>query len=358
MLPGKTKFSKIDRKAFLKYCGAIAVSLGFGQAYGPKIAKAVETAVQKPPVLWIQAQDCGGCLASAINSSQPSFSELLLEMVSLRYSENLSWSPATALSKKAESVAKEGNHILLVTGAIPMAEDGAYCKVATKDGYIGISEVIKNNAENASAIIACGSCATSGGIINSLGQFRVSPVENLLKNKKVMNIPGCPPHPDWLMAPIVSILLFGEFPKLDNEGKPSETYSKLIHDNCSRRGSFEQGDFASDFLQAQEGKCLYKLGCKGRETSADCPSRKWNQRQNWCIQSNSICIGCASDKFYDQLDPLFSSMPEEDIPAAGNMKARNIGRAIVVGTGVGIAAHEAARRMSAKEAQMEPVDER
>lgn len=272
-------------------------------------------------------------------------------MISVRFSESLSWNSASALSKKIESVAKEGNHILLVSGAIPMAEDGAYCRTRNKDDLASISDIITTNAEKASAVIACGSCAANGGIVNAFGQFQVFPLSNLLKNKQVVNIPGCPPHPDWILGPIISILLFGKFPKLDDQGRPAELFSSYIHDSCPRRGSFEEGDFAQNFADAQDGKCLYKLGCKGRQTVADCPDRKWNQKQSWCIQANSICTGCASDNFYDKLDPLFSPIQEKDIPVAGGLKARNIGQAVIIGTGVGIAANEVVKKIAVKRAE-------
>lgn len=353
---------KFNRKQFLKYSSALSLSLGYGASAGPKIAKALETAVQKPPLLWIEGQSCGGCTASALNSTAPSFSELLLEMISLRFSESLSWGDNKTLFARLDNVVKEGKHIVIISGAIPTAENGAFCKVNTKTGPAAIGDFIKTNCESASAVIASGGCASNGGIMNSLSQFKVTPVSKLLRNKKVINIPGCPPHPDWLIGTIVSILIFSKLPQLDDNNRPTEFFSQLIHDNCPRRGSFEAGDFAESFNGAQSGKCLYKLGCKGMRTHADCPTRKWNQKQNWCIQSNSLCIGCASEDFYEKLDPLFSPVAQKDIPVAGKVKARDIGKAVLIGTGAGIAANEAAKRLHGRKTMdSEPpkeIDER
>jgi hydrogenase small subunit len=108
----------------------------------------------------------------------------------------------------------------------------------------------------------------------------------------VINIPGCPVHPDWVVWTIAQ-LLAGVSPALDAEGRPSALYSRSVHDRCPRKG---QGD-ATTF--AVEGKCLKKLGCKGPDTRADCPTRLWNGGTNWCIGANAECIGCAAPKFPD-----------------------------------------------------------
>ncbi|HWT26634.1 MAG TPA: Ni/Fe hydrogenase, partial [Mobilitalea sp.] len=72
-------------------------------------------------------------------------------------------------------------------------------------------------------------------------------------------------------------------------------------DNCTRRGFFDVGLFASKF--GEEG-CMYRLGCRGPVTRTDCPRRKWNGYVNWPIGNNMTCIGCAQQYFPDGMEPF------------------------------------------------------
>ena len=53
-------------------------------------------------------------------------------------------------------------------------------------------------------------------------------------------------------------------------------------------------NFAKTF---SDDGCLFKLGCLGPNTFADCTLRYWNSRTNSCISSGAPCIGCASETF-------------------------------------------------------------
>lgn len=338
----------INRRDFFKYCAGLAVVLGYSTSYGHKIAKAVEKAIQKPPLLWIEGQTCGGCFRSIINSTSPSFGEFLLDMLSIRFSDNLSWGLQQHFQKNIKDTISDGKYILLISGAIPTGNNGAFCTTNYLDKQMQIVDLIKDFSSSASAIIASGVCATDGGIVGSIDQFKVVPTQKLLSGKKVINIPGCPPHPDWIMATAVSLLLFGKLPELDNYGRPKEFFSRLVHEDCSRRGSFEAGIFAESFTDAQEDKCLFKLGCKGPVTFADCPKRRWNSRQSWCIEANSICVGCANKDFIDGIEPLFSPLSGQKLPYTGTLNAINIGKAVAIGTGLGIGLNEATKRLKRK----------
>ncbi|HBN81572.1 MAG TPA: Ni/Fe hydrogenase, partial [Ruminococcaceae bacterium] len=97
-------------------------------------------------------------------------------------------------------------------------------------------------------------------------------------------------------------LLFGE-PELDERQRPLMFYSTLIHDLCPRRPYFDRGIFSS---KLGEKGCMFKLGCRGPVTRADCPIRKWNGRVNWPIGDGSPCIGCAMFGFPDAMEPFIS----------------------------------------------------
>jgi hydrogenase small subunit len=160
------------------------------------------------------------------------------------------------------------------------------------------------------ATLAVGSCAAFGGIPaanNSVTQAKS--FAEVMPKATVINIPGCPAHPDWVVGTIAHVLLFG-IPELDDDKRPKLFFGKTVHSNCERRGYFEEGVFAKEF--GDEG-CLFELGCKGVETCCDAPIRSWNNRTNWCIQSGAPCIGCTSPSFPDHDNGLYGVLPESRV---------------------------------------------
>ena len=82
--------------------------------------------------------------------------------------------------------------------------------------------------------------------------------------------------------------------EVDEDLRPKAIYGKLIHDQCPRRGQYYAGKFAKNF---GDPDCLFKLGCKGPITHADCNDRLWNNKTRWCIEAGAPCIGCAEMAF-------------------------------------------------------------
>jgi len=135
-------------------------------------------------------------------------------------------------------------------------------------------------------------------------------------DKPLVNIPGCPPHPDWFVGTVASILLNG-LPKaedLDDNLRPLAFYGKLIHENCPRRAYFDEGKFAKK--PGDEG-CLYELGCKGPITYADCPLRRWNNGTNWVIGAGAPCNGCTQPEFPDLVAPFYEKLVDIELPTIG-----------------------------------------
>ena len=109
-----------------------------------------------------------------------------------------------------------------------------------------------------------------------------------------MNVPGCPANPEWLVAVLADVIFLEKLPALNSEDKPAGIFDQTIHDNCERRGHFENGEFVYKFGSEEEAKgyCLYPLGCRGPQTKANCGVTMWNNRRSWCVQSGAPCIGC------------------------------------------------------------------
>jgi hydrogenase small subunit len=162
----------------------------------------------------------------------------------------------------------------------------------------------------------------------------------LVKDKPVVNVPGCPPIPMVITAVLAQFLTFGRLPDLDIHGRPTAFFGQTIHDRCYRRPFYEQGRFAETFDDegARKGWCLFKLGCKGPITYNACATVKWNAGTSFPIEAGHGCIGCSQPDFWDQAgfyQPL----------STGNWgNARTVGTAIGVGAALGVASAALARK--------------
>ena len=56
---------------------------------------------------------------------------------------------------------------------------------------------------------------------------------------------------------------------------------------------------------ARKGWCLYKMGCKGPETFANCPTVRFNDRTSWPVKAGHGCVGCTMPRFWDQMSPFY-----------------------------------------------------
>ena len=98
------------------------------------------------------------------------------------------------------------------------------------------------------------------------------------------------------MSVLVDVVLLKDpgLLKLNGFNMPAGIFDQTIHDNCERRGHFENGEFVYQFGSEEEAKgyCLYPLGCRGPQTKSNCGVTMWNNRRSWCVQAGSPCIGC------------------------------------------------------------------
>jgi hydrogenase small subunit len=168
-------------------------------------------------------------------------------------------------------------------------------------------------------------------------------VSEIIKNKPVVNIAGCPPIGDVVTATVVHYLTFGRVPELDYDGRPLFAYGARIHDQCSKRANFDAGQFVEKFDDeaARKGWCLYHVGCKGPATFSPCPIFMWNSGTSWPIGAGHPCIGCTERNFWDSMTPFYGRLP--DVAGFGVERyADTIGAALAVGATAGVAAHAVA----------------
>jgi Ni,Fe-hydrogenase I small subunit len=244
-----------------------------------------------------------------------------------------------------------GAYVLVVEGSVVTGTPpggtlaGEYCEVgpmvAPGDPDETMLHAFLTYARSAAAIIAAGTCASFGGI-PKLGQTGAKGVKEVLKangiKTPVINVPGCPAHPDWIVGTIAAFLARGlDGIALDSQLRPYDFYGGYVcsgnqgattfdntvdvacpwrynndgfnnttglrgEDNVADDGNFpigesrglakyKWGSIPAGMTETYDDEttgpvtynaghtfegCLGALGCRGRKTHADCAYRKWN----------------------------------------------------------------------------------
>ncbi len=286
----------ISRRDFLTFCAAITATMGLPRRAAAQVAEAIINK-DRPSVIWLHHQECTGCTESLLRAEHPTLEKLILDIISLDYHETLFAAAGHQIeaAKRAAMERNKGKYLLVVEGAIPMKDGGIYCKIGNRTSL----ELTREAAADAAAIVALGSCASWGGMPatppNPTGSVGVA---EALGRNDIVTIPGCPSNPYNFLACVVHFLTFNKLPPTDNQGRPLFAYSRLVHENCERRAHFDAGRFALEFGDEghRKGFCLYKLGCKGPETYANCPAVLFGDvgMQSWPVGTGHPCIGCTT----------------------------------------------------------------
>lgn len=314
----------------------------------PQAAAADADRREKHPLVWLETNTCHGNILSLLNSQNPDFGVLLRELLDLYWSNTLMGAKGFKSIDVLEKVMVEraGEYILVVEGTVPTAAGGRYAYVGLRRNGEPwtVTDAVVELAAAAKHVVAVGSCAAwglpFGAHPNPTGSKPVSAVVN----QPVINVPGCPAHPDWIIGTLAHLVWYG-IPELDAENRPVMYYGETIHNLCQRRHYFESGIFAREI---GEPWCLYKIGCKGPVTYADCPSRQWcGEHLNWPVGSNTPCIGCTSPEFLERTAPFFEHLPDVHLPGV-RVRPNQIGLATGVATALGIGLHLAGNLLTGR----------
>jgi len=336
----------VSRRGFLKFCSATASMMALPPSAVAQVADALARA-RRPSVIWLSFQECTGCTESLTRSHAPTVESLIFDAISLDYHHTLQ-AAAGHGAEAARLAAQEenrGEYILVVDGSIPKGNP-AYSTIA------GVSnlDMLEQAAKDWFAIVAVGTCASFGGLPganpNPTGAVAVS---DIVTDKPIINVSGCPPIPVVITGVLAHFLTFGTIPELDALGRPAAFFGQNIHDRCYRRPFYERGQFAESFDDegARKGWCLYKLGCKGPTTYNACATLKWNQGTSFPIQSGHGCIGCAEPRFWDKggfYEPISAGLWGSREALLGAAAA-----GAVIGVGSAIAARARKKKAMAEE---------
>ncbi|MDR3578843.1 MAG: hydrogenase small subunit [Oryzomonas sp.] len=343
----------VSRRDFLKFCSAMTAAMALPATFAPTVAQALDE-VKRPPLVWLEFQDCAGDTEALLRSANPTVAEIVLDILSVDYHETI----MAAAGHQAEAALEKtitdykGKYICVVEGAIPMKDGGVYGCVGGKSHLDRARQV----CGGALATIAVGTCAAFGGIPAAVPNPTGSVgVREAVPGATVINLPGCPVNADNLTATVVHYLVFGKIPALDGHGRPLFAYGKRIHDNCERRPHFDAGQYVEHWGDDghRKGFCLYRMGCKGPATFHNCPTQRYNDKTSWPVGSGHGCAGCSEPAFWDTMGPLYKRLP--NVPGFGiEHTADEIGIGLAAGVAAAFAVHGA---LNALRKDKEPSDE-
>ena len=327
----------VSRRDFIKFCTWMSAYLGLESSGVADVVKALEKK-RRLPVVWLHFQECTCCSESFIRSSHPIVSDILLDKVSLDYTETLQAADGFQAEECLHRTMKEsrGEYLLMVEGSVPMADDGVYCVIGGRTAL----DIAQEAAEGAKAVVAWGNCACAGCVQAAKpNPTKAMPIHKVITGKPIINVQGCPPIAEVMAGVVVHLLTFDRIPQLDALGRPKAFYSRRVHDTCYRRPYYDAGLFVESFddENARRGYCLYKMGCRGPTTYNSCGVIRWNNGVSYPIQSGHGCIGCSEAGFWDN-GPFYQRLAS--FPGFGiETTADQIGLAVGAAAVAGAAAH-------------------
>ena len=339
----------VSRRTFLKYCTAMASLMALPPSMG-RVMAAQLAAARRPSVIYLSFQECTGCVESLTRSFSPALENLLFNVISLDYNDTLMAAAGHAAEEARANAMREnlGQYLVIVDGAVPTAEGGVHGTAAGRT-YL---DVLQETARDAAAIVCVGTCSSFGGIpFAKPNPTGARPVSEIITDKPVVNISGCPPIPEVIAGTLLQYVTMGRLPELDELGRPKVFFGNSIHDRCYRRPFYDEGKFAKTFDDegARNGWCLYELGCKGPTTYNACATVKWNNGISFPIESGHGCLGCSEPGFWDK-GSFYGVLSQAAWGRAGNVSPRDAAKlvagAAVVGGAIGLGAAAVSRRRS------------
>ncbi len=272
-------------------------------------------------LLWLQGGACSGNTMSFLNAEEPSAIDLVTD-----FGIDVLWHPSLGmeLGEQAQKIlwdCANGNRpldIFVMEGTVMLGPKGTgrYDMFAERP----MKDWVTDLAKQAQIVVALGDCACWGGIPATEPNPTDSVGLQYLKRQRggflgpdfrskmglpVINIPGCPIHPDWVTQILVAIASgrAGDI-ALDELQRPQTFFKSFTQTGCTRVQFFEYKQSTTEFGQGTRTGCLfYEFGCRGPVTRSPCNRILWN-RQSSKTRAGMPCTGCTEPEF-----PFFDLKP-------------------------------------------------
>jgi NiFe hydrogenase small subunit HydA len=262
-------------------------------------------------VLWLQGGACSGNTMSFLNAEEPTVVELVAD-----FGINILWHPSMGIEIGHQVSELLENCISGKTQLDILVFEGTLIKGPKGTGTMNhfaerpMKDWVKELAEVAGYVVAIGDCAAWGGIPATPPNPTESTGLQFLKKEKggflggnykskgglpVINIPGCPAHPDWITQILVAIST-GRIADVLVDGfqRPTTFFTEFTQSGCTNARAFGEkvdGNFG------ERGGCLFfEVGCRGPMTHSSCNRILWN-RQASKTRVNHPCLGCTEPGF-------------------------------------------------------------
>jgi len=262
-------------------------------------------------LLWLQSGGCGGCTLSLLGAECPDLLQALEESnIALLWHPSLAEATGQELIPLLEAciAGEQRLDILCIEGAMLRGPNGSGRFHLLAGTGQPMTRWVARLAAVARHTVAVGTCAAYGGIsrgednlLDACGlQYEGGVAGGLLGERYrsaaggvVVNIAGCPTHPDWVVEGLAAIA-HGTPLALDDLGRPRFYADHLVHHGCPRNEYYE---FKASAQALSELGCLMEnLGCKGTQAHADCNLRYWNGSGS-CLRGGYPCINCTAPEF-------------------------------------------------------------
>lgn len=272
-------------------------------------------------LLWLQGGACSGNTMSFLNAEEPSACDLVTD-----FGIDILWHPSLGmeLGDQAKQIfadcatGKRPLDIFVFEGTVILGPNGSgrYDMFADRPMKDWVIEL----ANQAGIVVAIGDCACWGGIPAMAPNPSESIGMQYMKRDKggflgggwvskaglpVINIPGCPAHPDWVTQILVAVASgrTGDL-ALDDLQRPATFFKSFTQTGCTRVQFFEYKQSTLEFGQGTRTGCLfYEFGCRGPMTHSPCNRILWN-RQSSKTRAGMPCTGCTEPEF-----PFFDLAP-------------------------------------------------
>lgn len=271
-------------------------------------------------VLWLQSGGCGGCSMSLLNAQSPDLlGSLRGAGIELLWHPSLSEATGREVRELLEALRRGERPLdaLCIEGAVVCGpNDSGLFHVLSGTGR-PMRDWILELAARARYLFAVGSCASYGGVSSAgpnPGEVRGLQYDGQelggalgadfvpVGGTRVVNVAGCPPHPNWVLETLMSAAL-GELDdtQLDALGRPRFYADHLVHHGCARNEFYE---YKASAEQPSEGGCLMEhLGCVATQAHGDCNLRPWNGEGS-CTRGGYACINCTAPEFEEPGHPF------------------------------------------------------
>lgn len=276
-------------------------------------------------IYWLHCGGCDGDSVALLNLDHPNLVDIFKDL-----SANPLYHPSLSITSYSEQKKLMKD---LMDGTVPLdvlVVEGSVLRGPAGTGMFDLKfgmpkkNIVVSLAAKAQDVIALGTCASYGGI--GVGTETQSTGLQFTKREKggilgkdfvsiggypVINLPGCPCHPE-IFTNTLAVILGGLELELDEINRPAAWYGMMVHQGCTRNEYHEYRVEENDF--GDRGCLFFHMGCHGPLTGGSCNKVLWSKRSSK-PRVGVPCFGCNEPDF-PQDYPFFKTKNIEGIPIA------------------------------------------